>query len=156
MSSRVALVVCVAVVLCGGRSRADEAACSADAFRALVAGTSAKLSRLNEENAKALQDQLHALRSKFNWTDAEFVAKAAPIVKDEATAAIDRANEALLGKVQSLDATGAATENGRCAMLGEVRRSLEQVIANTTAKWQHMLAKASEAGASSLQAGLGQ
>jgi hypothetical protein len=75
-------------------------------------------------------------------------------VKDETTASFDAANQALLAKVQSLDAANAATESGRCAMLAELKASMEKVVANTAARWEHMLGKVARASAQPMQAGL--
>jgi hypothetical protein len=139
-----------------GRAQADEAVCDRGAFREVVAGASASISKLHDQNNKILQERLQSLRAKFNWSETEFLAKAAPLVKDETTASIDQANQDLLAKVQSLEADKATTEAGRCAMLAELKLSMEKVIQNTVAKWDHMLAKTTEAAASSLQAGVTQ
>ena len=65
-------------------------------------------------------------------------------MKDETTASIDAANQVLLfAKVQSLDAAKADAEPGRCSMLAELKAAMEKVVANTAAKWDHMLDKVS-------------
>ena len=155
MSRRYGSIVCIVVSVSAGMCRADDTVCDAEAFRSVVSSASTRLAWLRDQNGKALHEKLLALRSRFDWTEDEFLIKAAPIVKDETTASLDRANEALLTKVQSLDGAAAATEAGRCAMLAELRQSMDQVIANTAAKWEHILAKASDAGTGSQRADLG-
>jgi hypothetical protein len=130
--------------------------CEAGAFREVVASASASITQLHEKNGKLFQDNLQKLRTLNNWSEADYVAKATPFVKDETTVALDAANQALLGKVQSLEAGNAGTDSGRCAMLSELKLSMEQVVANTAAKWEHMLSKLAQASAQPLQAGFTQ
>ncbi|MGA7323334.1 MAG: hypothetical protein WBX25_02335 [Rhodomicrobium sp.] len=148
------------VLLCSlagySSSFAQSAGCNASAFRQVVAGASASISALHDGNSKLFQEKLQKLRALNNWPEAEYIAKATPFVKDETTASIDSANKELLTKVQSLEAAKAATEPGRCAMLEELKASMETILANTSAKWQHMFSKLEQASAEPLQAGLTQ
>jgi hypothetical protein len=151
-----ALRAIVLLLLTAGFSGAfaQQGPCDAAAFREVVAGTSASITMLHEKHSKQFQEDLQKLRTLNNWPEAEYVAKATPFVKDETTASLDAANQALLAKVQSLEATNAATESGRCAMLGELKTSMEKVVANTAAKWEHMIGKVARASAQPMQAGL--
>ncbi|MBT3071589.1 hypothetical protein KKP04_12005 [Rhodomicrobium sp. Az07] len=135
---------------------AQTAACDAEAFKAVMAKASTAISGLQEANAKAVQGKLQTLRSLHNWSDEVYPAKATPFVKDETTTAIDAANRDLLVKVQSFDANKAASEDGRCAMLGEFRLAMDEVVKNTAAKWRHMVAKLDAATSSVMQAGMGE
>jgi hypothetical protein len=130
--------------------------CDQAAFREAVAAASASITVLHEKNNKVFQEHLQKLRVLQGWRDAEFVAGATPFVKDETTASLDAANQALLAQVQSLEATNAGSESGRCTMLSTLKLSMEKVVANTTAKWEHMLTKIGRATAQPLQAGLAQ
>ncbi len=140
----------------GSGSAFAQETCETGAFRDVVASASASITQLHEKNGKVFQENLQKLRALNNWTDADYVAMATPYVKDETTAALDAANQALLAKVQSLKSGNAATGPGRCAMLSELKLSMEQVVANTAAKWEHMLSKIAQASARPLQAGIAQ
>ena len=151
-----ALRAIVLLILIAGCSRAfaQQGPCDAGAFREIVAAASASITTLHEKNSKLFQEDLQKLRAINNWPEAEYVAKATPFVKDETTASLDAANQALLAKVQSLEAANAATEAGRCAMLAELKASMEKVVSNTAAKWEHMIDKVTRASAQPMQAGL--
>jgi hypothetical protein len=127
--------------------------CDPAAFREAVAAASATISGLHEKNASIFQANLQRLRTQNNWQDAEFFANAAPLVKDETTVSLDEANQALLTRVRTLDAANAGTELGRCAMLAEVKGAMEKVVANTAAKWEHMVAKVNRASLQPIPAG---
>jgi hypothetical protein len=133
---------------------AQQGPCDAGAFRDTVAAASASITTLHEKNSKLFQEDLQKLRALNNWPEAEYVAKATPFVKDETTTSLDAANQTLLAKVQSLEAANAATETGRCAMLAELKASMEKVVANTAAKWEHMIGKVARASGQPMQAGL--
>lgn len=138
------------------------AKCDQAAFAAVVSEAGAQLTAMNDANKTRFQNRLQSLKSRENWSDADFVVKATPFVKDERIAAFDEGSKALLAKVPQL---GGATpvlasagalpgvdnqEAKRCAMLGELRGLMTQVIDNTRAKWAYMLGKveaASVAGA---------
>ncbi|MGO9486984.1 MAG: hypothetical protein ACLPX9_20835 [Rhodomicrobium sp.] len=147
-----ALAIVIAITACPA-AFAQQGQCDPAAFREAVASASATITLLHEKNGKAFQENLQKLRALNNWQEAEYLANAAPFVKDETTASLDAANQALLTKVQSLDAATANTEPGRCAMLNELKSTMEKVVANTTAKWEHMLDKLNRASAQPIQAG---
>ncbi len=132
---------------------AQQGQCDPAAFREAIAAASASFTLLREKNGKIFQENLQKLRGLNNWPEAEYVANATPFVRDESTAALDAANQALLTKVQSLDAASANTEPGRCAMLNEVKLAMQQVVANTVSKWEHMLDKVTRASAQPIRAG---
>jgi hypothetical protein len=127
--------------------------CDPAAFREAVAAASATISGLHAKNAGVFQENLQKLRVRNNWQNAEYLANAAPLVKDETTAALDAANQALLAKVHSLDEASASTEPGRCVMLAELKGAMEKVVANTAAKWDHMFDKLNRASVQPIQAG---
>ncbi len=147
-----ALAIVIAITACPA-AFAQQGQCDPAAFREAVASASATITLLHEKNGKVFQENLQKLRALNNWQEAEFLANAAPFVKDETTASLDAANQALLSKVQSLDAVNANTEPGRCAMLNELKSTMDKVVANTTAKWEHMLDKLNRASAQPIQAG---
>jgi hypothetical protein len=151
-----ALRTTVLLILLAGypKAFAQQGSCDPGAFREIVASASASITMLHEKNSKLFQDDLQKLRAAGNWPESEYLTRATPFVKDETTASFDAANQALLAKVQSLEAASAATESGRCAMLAELKASMEKVVANTAAKWEHMIGKVARASIQPMQAGL--
>lgn len=124
------------------------AGCEQAAFSSAVSNASAALSTMNEENKKAFQAKLLALKTREGWTDGDYAAKATPFVKDATIAAFDEGNKALLEKVPQLGGTVEATaalplgDSGRrCAMLEDLRGLMARVVENTRAKWVHMQGK---------------
>jgi hypothetical protein len=147
-----ALAIVLLIAACSP-AFAQQGQCEAAAFREAVAQASATITVLHEKNGRIFQENLQKLRAVNHWQEADYVANATPFVRDEATASFDAENQALLAKVQSLDAAGAATESGRCAMLIELKATMEKVVANTSAKWEHMLGKVNRASLRPIQAG---
>ncbi len=147
----------VLVILCSVASTpfayGQSSPCDAGAFREAVAKASASINEMHEKNSKAFQEKLQSVRVSNGWSEAEFVAKATPFVKDETTASLDADNQAILAKVQSLGANGSGSESERCSMLADLKSLMDKVVANTGSKWQHMMEKISTASGS-LQAGL--
>ncbi len=146
------LAIVISVAACPA-AYAQQGQCDPAAFRGAVAQASARITVLHEKNGPVFREQLQKLRAVNNWQEAEYLANAAPFVKDETTVSLDAANQALLTKVQSLDAAEATTESGRCAMLAELKSTMEKVVSNTTAKWEHMLEKVNRASNRPIQAG---
>lgn len=131
--------------------------CDKAAFENVIATVSGTISALNAEKKAQFQDKLQALKVKAGWSDADYVAKATPFVKDERTAELDAANQALLAKVQTLGGGDtAASEEKRCAMLSELRGMMDEIVANTRAKWEHMIAKVTQASSGQIHAGAAQ
>lgn len=147
-----ALAIVIPIAACPA-AFAQQGQCDPAAFREAVASASATITLLHEKNGKVFQENLQKLRVLNNWQEAEYLANAAPFVKDETTVSLDAANQALLTKVQSLDAANANTGPGRCAMLDELKGAMEKVVANTAAKWEHMLDKLHRASGGPIQAG---
>ena len=147
-----AFLIAVLSAACPG-AFAQQGQCDSSAFREAVATASVAITRLQEKNGGTFQEKLQRLRTLNNWQEAEYVARATPFIRDETTQALDAANQALLAKVQSLDAASASTEAGRCAMLSDVKAAMEKVVANTGAKWEHMLDKVARASAQPIRAG---
>ena len=135
---------------------AQQANCDTAAFREVVSNASAAITVLQQKNTKLVHEKLQRLRAAKNWSDSEYEANATPFVKDETTERLDTANEALLAKVRSLQESDAGSEAGRCAMLKEVTAAMVGLVANTAAKWDHMVAKLTKAETSSAQAEMSQ
>jgi hypothetical protein len=132
---------------------AQQEPCGPAAFREAVATAGATISGLHEKNAAIFQENLRKLRVANNWQEAEYLANAAPFVKDDTIASLDSANQTLLTEVRSLDASNATSDSGRCAMLAELKLAMQKVVANTAAKWDHMQDKLGRASMQPIQAG---
>lgn len=135
-------------------STAESADCGREAFSAVVSQASAELNGMNEAQKLAFQQKLQMLKTRQGWTDADFVARATPFVKDDKIAAFDEGNKAMLARVPQLGGNapalaGAASLPGgadrHCAMLDELRGLMSQLVENTRAKWSYMLAKVDSA-----------
>ena len=132
---------------------AQSQTCDAAAFRSVVSAASASISELHEKNNKIFQEKLQKLKAASGWSDADYVAKATPFVKDDVTASLDAANQTLLAKVQSFNGEQAGSDAGRCSMLQELKSLMQQVVANTDTKWQHLISKVTLASGETVQAG---
>jgi hypothetical protein len=127
--------------------------CDRAAFTAVVSEASVRLSAINAANKNSFDIKLRALKASQNWSDADFIAKATPLVKDEKIAAFDAANKALVAKVPQLGkgassnvnlaslSGGGAQADKNCQMLSELRGIMAKVVENTRAKWAYMLGK---------------
>jgi altronate dehydratase len=140
-----AAVIFLIPQICVAQTQAD---CGQPAFAAAVGDASAVLSAMNDENKKAFQAKLMALKAREGWTDGDYAAKATPFVKDATISALDDGNKTLLAKVPQLGGfaqagsiPSMADESRRCAMLNELRGLMARVVENTRAKWTHMLGK---------------
>ncbi len=127
--------------------------CGREAFSNVVAQASAELAAMNEAQKMGFHEKLQLLKARQGWPDSDYVAKATPYVQDGRIVAFDEASRALLGKIPQLGAAvnsspalaGATPSSGRsdprCAMLGELRGLMAEVVANARAKWNYMLGK---------------
>ncbi len=138
----------VAVLVLLPQACLAEPSCEQAAFAAVVSEAGATLASMNEENKRAFQAKLSALKTRESWADSDYAAKATPFVKDETTAALDEGNKTLLAKVPQLGgapagepAEGQGLAAKRCAMLDELRTLMARVVENTRAKWAHMIGK---------------
>lgn len=144
---------------------APAASCEQQAFAAVVAEASATLAAMNDNNRTVFQAKLAALNAREGWSGSDYASKATPFVKDAAITALDDANKMLLNRVPqiggdaNLDARNPADGRDlaarRCVMLDELRALMGQVIANTKAKWAHMLGNVDTALDASRQAEAG-
>lgn len=129
---------------------AHAADCGREAFSAVVSQASAELAAMNSAQKASLQEKLQLLKTRQGWSDGDFLAKAAPFVKDARITEFDQGTTSILARVSQLGAPASlagmasspATANDRnCAMLDELRALMAQVVENTRAKWAYMLGK---------------
>ncbi|MDX2264124.1 MAG: hypothetical protein NW215_04050 [Hyphomicrobiales bacterium] len=138
----------IAVTLASSGAPAGSAlaeTCNKAAFEAVVAEANAAINREADGNKRALQEKLSLIKTQQGWSEADFLANAAPFVRDEATQQFDARNKALLGEVAALGGDAAAAPEARCAMLDRLRALMANVVSNTAAKWRHMHMKADAA-----------
>ncbi|MBC8049186.1 MAG: hypothetical protein H7X92_03435 [Chitinophagales bacterium] len=119
-----------------------QASCDQAAFSGAVSEANAVLTGMNERNKKALHEKLQTLKARSGWGDADYVAKAATLVKDERTIEMDGRNKTLLDEVSKLGAGETPGDEVRCAILERLKRLLSEVVQNTDKKWRHMHQKA--------------
>lgn len=132
--------------------------CGREALAAVVSEASAELTAMNEANTRRFQDKLKQLKASEGWSDADYVSKATPFVKDEAIADFDVRHGELLAKVPHLSAPGhsvaslagaapafAASAPEGCPMAEKLRTLMSDVVDNSRAKWTYMLGKVDEA-----------
>ena len=128
--------------------------CGREALAAVVSEAGAELTALNEANTRRFQDRLQQLKASEGWSDADYVAKATPFVKDEAIADFDARHSELLAQVPHLSAPGhsvaslasAASALGGaapagCPMAEKLRGLMNDVVGNSRAKWTYMIGK---------------
>lgn len=146
-------IVILTFALMVSLNEANASGCDPAAFREVVAKASASINELHDKNHKLLQAKLQRLQTVKGWTDADLPSKAAPFVKDDVTASLDAKNQELLAKVQTLQA-GDPSQPDRCvAMVAELNGLMSKIVENTTARWDHMIGKASAASNAPMHAG---
>lgn len=141
------------IVLFFGHMTAAAEDCGRDALTGIVNEASAQLNSMNDANKKRFQEKLQVLKAKSGWSDADFVAKATPFIKDDRIAGFDAENRALLARVPELGggtsvaSLAAATPDvslngeGRCGMGSALRQLMNAVVENSRAKWTYMFGK---------------
>lgn len=116
-------------------------ACQKAEFEAVVDDAAAALRDLNAKNKPAFQDKLRLLKEKRAWSHDEFLAAAAPFVRDEEIGKYDRRSEELLGTISSMGQEGSAAPAPDCALLLELRAHMTVLVETQTAKWTYMSSK---------------
>ncbi|MGF1621750.1 MAG: hypothetical protein ACFCUR_14180 [Rhodomicrobiaceae bacterium] len=132
--------------------------CGREALAAVVSEASAELTAMTEANTRRFQDKLQQLKASQGWSDADYVSKATPFVKDEAIAGFDARHGELLEQVPNLSAPGrsvaslagaapayAASTHDGCPMAEKLRGLMNDVVDNSRAKWAYMLGKVDQA-----------
>jgi hypothetical protein len=110
-------------------------------FEAVVDEAAAALRDLNQKNKPEFQDRLRALKEKRGWSHDQFLAQAAPLVRDEQIAVYDQTSDQLLNDISSMGQGGAASKTPDCALLAELRAKMAQLVEAQSAKWTYMFAK---------------
>jgi len=118
-----------------------EAPCTKGDFEAVVDEAAAALRTLNHENTPQFQAKLRQLKDKRGWSHEQFLAQAAPFVRDEAIAGFDQKSEDFLARITQGGQSQATAASLNCALLVELRGSLSALVATQKAKWTYMFDK---------------
>lgn len=117
------------------------AACTKTEFEDVVDGAAAALRDLNNKNRPEFQDKLRQLKEKRGWDNDQFLKEAAPFVKDDQIDVYDETSNDLLAKITNMGQEGAAAKTPDCAMLGELRDHMSELVGTQTRKWTYMFDK---------------
>lgn len=123
------------------RAEGAVATCTKEDFEVVVEATASSLRDLNSQNRPAFQEKLRELKTKRNWTQNEFIEKAAPFVRDDKTAVYDKSTDELLSAISAMGQEGARSATPDCAMLLELRARMKILVDTQTAKWAYMFEK---------------
>ncbi len=155
-----ALKAIAAALICSliATAAAHAGNCGREALAAVVSEAGAELTAMSEANTRLFQDKLKQLKASQGWSDADYVSRATPFVRDEAIAGYDARNSELLAQVPGLSArdrsvaslagavpASAASAPEGCPMAEKLRSLMNDVIDNSRAKWTYMLGKVDEA-----------
>ena len=115
--------------------------CSRDEFETVVGEAATALRDLNLKNKPAYQGKLRQLKEKRGWSQETFLAEAAPLVQDEKIAAFDQRSSELLTRINTMGQEGTATAQPNCALLGELRRHMADLVTAQQEKWAYMFGR---------------
>lgn len=135
------LGLCLAWLLLPVCSAHAQAACAKADFEAVVDEAAGLLRDLNLKNKPAFQDKLRLLKERRGWTHEVFLKEAAPFVRDDQIAALDKASEDLLAKISSMGQEGAEAKSLDCGLLAKLRGFMGELVGSQTAKWTYMFGK---------------
>ncbi|MBI1651002.1 hypothetical protein [Hyphomicrobium sulfonivorans] len=116
-------------------------ACQKTDFEAVVDDAAGALRDLNMQNKPLFQERLRQLKDKRGWSHDEFLAAAAPFVRDEKIAVYDRDSERLLTDISTMGQEGAEAATPDCALLADLKSRMQQLVDTQSAKWGYMFQK---------------
>jgi hypothetical protein len=136
-----AVLVALFLTALGGCAVMAQPACSKADFEAVVDEAGGALRALAQQNTPPFQAKLRQLKAKRGWTDAQFLAEAEPLVRDETISGFDRTSDELVLRITSAGQSGAAGEAPDCALLASLRASMATLVETQKAKWAYMFEK---------------
>jgi hypothetical protein len=137
MMALVSVLVVVGFVQAG--LHAQDVTCARADFEATVDAAAASLRELNQQNTPTFQSKLRLLKEKRGWSHDQFLQEATPFVRDDTIAGFDQQSEEFLLRIQSLGQEEASAPD--CAVLGELRASMQALVETQKAKWTYMFEK---------------
>lgn len=135
-------VVALAVMPVAAIAPASAQSCTKSDIAAVIDTTAAALRKLNARHQPELQAKVRQLADRHGWSEAERDAKAAELLRDDETQALDEQASKLL---MELDVIGdeADIDPSTClARLEKLKTKSAQLIEITTAKAAHVSARA--------------
>jgi hypothetical protein len=126
--------------------------CDRAAFSATVTAVGTTLNGVNDANKKTFQEKLLKLKAKEGWPDSLYITQAAHFVKDEQIAVYDATGAVLMTQISQLSGGDAASDGKRCALLADLKKYTDLLVANAVAKWTYMQNKIDQALISNVQA----
>lgn len=136
-----ALCLIVALAISAQALPAAGQSCAREDFEAVVQEAASVLTALNQKNKPAMQIKLRQLRDKRGWSPEQFMAEAAPYVRDERTDAYDKRSEELLSKITAMGQDGASSDVADCKLLAELRATMLGLVKAQQEKWDYLFAK---------------
>lgn len=115
--------------------------CKRSDFVEVVDAAAAALRTLNARNRPDFQDRLRQLKDKRGWSQDQFLTEAEPFVRDDQIETYDRTSEELVGKIATMGQKGGNAATPDCALLGELRGYMDELVRAQQGKWTHMFAK---------------
>lgn len=115
--------------------------CVKSEFESAVDEAAEALRDLNNRNRPEFQAKLRQLKEKRNWNNDQFMAEAAPFVKDDQITVYDDKSNELLASISSMGQEGANAKEPNCAVLGELRGLMGVLIETQGSKWSYMFKK---------------
>lgn len=112
--------------------------CERAVYSEVFNNASGKLAKMNTERASEIKRMLRDLKKLADWSDQEFLRKAAPLVKNKQISAFDSQSKALLASVSDFGGSGTTIDRGECGKIDELRALLSLLIQNTREKWSFM------------------
>ena len=119
----------------------ETVACAKADFELVVDQAAAALRDLNNKNRPLFQDKLRTLKDKRGWTNDQFMAEAAPFVKDDEIEVFDDKTNLLLNKISEMGQEGATAKVADCALLKDLNGLMSTLVETQTSKWTYMFQK---------------
>lgn len=134
------LMQVITLLLGATGSWAAETCTKAD-IAAVIDATGAELRRLNAVHRPELQSKLDRLARRRGWNDVDAKAKAAELLQDDETRALDDHASELLGELDALGDESVSDHESCRARLEKLRTISAQLVEVTTAKAAHVSAR---------------
>lgn len=129
------------LMICVGGIPAGAQTCARTDFEAIVDDAAEALRQLNAKNKPVFQDLLRTLKEKRGWDHDVYLREAAPFVQDEQIDTYDRRSQDLLSDIANLGEEGTSAVTPDCALLAELRKRMQELVAAQKNKWTYMFAK---------------
>ena len=120
---------------------AQSTSCTREEFAAVVDEAAAGLRALNQQRRPEFQNRLRELREKRGWSQDQFIAEAAPFVRDAEIEAFDARSDEALRKITEMGQEGTQAKRPDCRLLAELRSYMQALVDIQSEKWGYMFGK---------------